>query len=84
MRWEYQYHPAARWHLLNTLGPVLGARLDAAVIELARSGRGQLTKIEESTPTAYRLRVAGAEADLFLDAPARRFWVIHVRRARRT
>lgn len=78
--WAHDYRPAAKWRLLHVLGPFLGARLDAAVIEFAKTGRGEISRIEDSIPTAYRLHIFGAEADLFIDFKARMFWVIAVRR----
>lgn len=82
MSWTHDYHPAARWGLLNKLPLHAAERLDAAIIEFARSGRGSVTRIEPDDPNAYRLRVEGAVADLFIDARARTILVTRVYRRR--
>jgi hypothetical protein len=58
------------------------ARLDAAVMRYAATGRGSITRIEPADPHRLRLRVDGAEARLFLDANERAIYVARVFRRR--
>jgi hypothetical protein len=70
MIWTHEYHPAARWGLLNKLPRSVAERLDAAVIHLAETGRGPIARIHPENPHRFLLRVSGAEAELFLDRSA--------------
>ncbi len=82
MTWRLTWHPAAEWGLLNKF-PIraIAEDLDAAVIHFAETGQARVTKIEGASH-AYRLRVEGAAADLFVDAQARTILVTRVFRCR--
>lgn len=55
------------------------ARICAALFELEKTGRGSLTRIEPDDPNRYKLRVTGAEAQIFLDTKARVIYVVRIR-----
>ena len=71
---EYRDVPALRWHAAE--------RIDAALIRLAATGRGEVVQISADDPNRFRLRVDGAEARLFLDVGARTILVMRVYRRR--
>jgi hypothetical protein len=54
-------------------------RIDAALLRLADTGRGPMTQ-DPDNPNTFRLRVKGAEAQLFLDRKARVIYVVRVHR----
>jgi hypothetical protein len=80
MTFVHDYHPAARWGLLNKLPRSAAERLDAAVIRLAETGRGPIARIDPDNPNRFLLRVSGAEAELFVDRRAGTILVTSVRR----
>jgi len=80
MTWTLEWHPRARWGLLNKFATRSTAeQLDAALIHFAETGQGPVTRIENGS-SAYRLRVDGAAAELFIDVRARTILVTRVYR----
>lgn len=80
MSWTLEWDHAARWGLLNSVGPEAAARIDKAVIDLATTGHGRLEQLDPGDPNRFRLRVEGAEARLFVDRRSRVILVTRIYR----
>lgn len=77
MNWTLSWHPAAL-HGFYELHPWTAARLDAAVLAFAETGRGPVQRVGSQDPRRLVILVAGAGAFLHLDPDARTVLVGHV------
>lgn len=82
MSWALVWDHAAKWGLLNNVGPDAAARIDEALLALAATGQGAIERIEPGDPNRFRLFVNGAEARLFVDTRARTILVTRIYRRR--
>jgi hypothetical protein len=78
MSWTLQWSFVVEHRDLLEIHWQVAARICAALMQLAETGRGDLAQIEADDPNRFRLRVKGAEARLFVDTKARTIYVVRI------
>ncbi|MEO7327195.1 MAG: hypothetical protein ABI193_01365 [Minicystis sp.] len=78
MIWTIEWSFLAEHRDLQTIHWRTATRLCSAILQLSETGKGQLERITEDDPRRFRLRVPGAEAQLFVDMRARSLHVVRI------
>lgn len=71
MIWAVRWSFVAEHRDLRGIHWQAAARICAAIMDVAETGKGRLTRIASDDPNRFKLHVTGAEARLFVDTKAR-------------
>lgn len=78
MSWTLEWSFVAEHRDLKELRWQAAARICAALMKLAETGKGHLVRIDADQPYRFRLLVEGAEAQIFVDTKARSIFVVRI------
>ena len=78
MTWTLEWSYVAEHHDLLELHYLAAGRICAALTQLTTAGRGAVEQIGADDPNRFRLRVKGAEAQIFVNTKERAIFVARV------